>query len=314
MFIPQIIENYKDRVTYNALRLIPNLSLNYVPVLRTICVEVTNRCNLNCRMCNVHIQKRQYGAMSIELFKKIIMESASLKPNTLHLNFEGESFLHPKIKDFLELSIASGAKHRQLFSNGMLVKPYLETIAKCLTKITFSLDGIGEVNDNIRIGCKYDVIISNIQALRVIRDNIGSALQIGVNLTNYTQTEKEIVEFKKEMSSIVDVVQVSEYRDPKNHYTKPGYDMRFGGQRVARRVYYCAFPLNSLVVLWNGDISFCLCAVTTKPPMLPFNANNQRLDTIWRSAVWREMRNNTFRLGYPPYQNCVECEYRQVIR
>ena len=320
MVTTQLIENYRDRVTYNMLRVIPNFSLNYIPKLRTICVEVTNHCNLTCKMCNVHVQKRKYGYMDIELFKKIILQSSQLKPSTLHLNFEGESFLHPQIKDFLELSLASGAKYRQLFSNGMRVKPYLETIAKTLTKITFSLDGIGEVNDNIRVGCKYDVIINNIKELRLIRDTLRSPLQIGVNLTNYTQTEKEIKDFTKEMLNIADIVQISEYRDPQNHYTKPGYDRRtalknVNDKRIARTVRYCAFPLNTIVILWNGEISFCLCAVTSHPPMIEgFNANQDKLKNIWRSTWWKTMRNNAFRLGYPPYGECVECEYRKVIR
>jgi MoaA/NifB/PqqE/SkfB family radical SAM enzyme len=321
MLAPQRINNWFDRVTYNALRVIPKLSLNYVPKLRTVCVEVTNNCNLACKMCNVHVQKRKYGYMDIELYRKVIAEvAAKTKSVNLHLNFEGESFLHPRIKEFLQLSVASGAKSRQLFSNGMRVKPHLETIAQCLTKIIFSLDGIGEVNDSIRVGCKYDVIMENIKALRVIRDNIGSPLKIGVNLTNYTQTEREISEFTKEMLSIADAVQISEYRNPKNHYEKQGYDRRMAlkntsDKRVARQARYCAFPLNSLVVLWDGSISFCLCAVTSHPPMIDgFNANTDSLSSIWGSRKWREMRNNAFSLGYPPFEECVECEYRKVMR
>jgi MoaA/NifB/PqqE/SkfB family radical SAM enzyme len=320
MVTTQTIENYRDRLTYNALRVIPNLALNYIPKLRTICIETNNICNLQCVFCNVHVQERKYGYMDLNLYRKIIGQSAKLKPTTLHLNFEGESFLHPHIKEFLELSVSSGAKYRQLFSNGMLVKPYLETIAKCLTKITFSLDGIGEVNDKLRVGCKYDVIMANIKELRQIRDNLGSSLKIGVNLTNYTQTEKEIHAFTKEMLGIADIVQISEYRDPLNHYTKPGYNRRIAlkdtdDKRVARPVKYCAFPLNTLVVLWNGDISFCLCSVTSNPPMIAgYNAYKDKLKTIWESYWWKQMRNDSFRIGYPPYKVCVECEYRKVIR
>ena len=316
----QTIYNYYDRLNYNVMRVVPNLSLNFNPKLRIICVEITNHCNMACQMCNLRNTERKFGYMNLNLFKEIVKQSASLKPTTFHLNFEGESFMHPQIKQFLELSAATNSKHRQLFTNGMLVKPHLETIARCLTMIVFSLDGVDEANDRIRLGCKYDVVMENIEALKEVRDQLGTDLKIGVNLTNYTQTEKEIQDFIAEMQShFVDIISISEYRDEMNHYIKPGYDRRSvekrNSKRIAIPIRYCPFPLNTIVVLWNGDISFCLCAVTTHPPTLTqFNAYNDSLKDIWNSQTWREMRNDSFRLGYPPFKVCTECQFAKELR
>ena len=317
--MPQAVTNLYDRITYNALRVVPNLSLHLTPKLRTIAMEITNNCNLNCEMCHIHDLKRGYGYMDIRLYRKILNQAVKLKPTTLHLNFEGESFLHPKIREFLRLGYLSGIPRRVLFTNGMMVKPHLEAIAKYLTKITFSLDGIGEVNDKIRVGCNYDTVIENIEELKLIREKLGSTLKIGANLTNYTQTPEQIHDFMTEMLQIVDTVSVAEYRDQKNQYTKSGYDLRHikdaNDRRTVRPTRYCAFPLNTIVVLWDGSISFCMCAVTSHPPLLSdFNAYTDDLAEVWKSDQWKQMRNDAFRLGYPPYKECVTCEFRKQLR
>ena len=192
----QTLKNFYDRATYNTLRVVPNLSLIVNPALREVCVEITNNCDLHCKMCNLRNMKRGFGYMQLDLFKKVIREMKSLKVDRLHLNFEGESFLHPQIHDFLRLSVESGATCRKMFTNGMNVEPYLEDIAKNLTSIMFSLDGIGVVNDEIRVGSKYEVITENIRKLKAVRDSFNSSLKIGVNLTNYTQTPEQYVVFK----------------------------------------------------------------------------------------------------------------------
>ena len=314
----QVLKNYYDRATYNALRVVPNLPLILNPELREVCVEVTNNCNLRCLECNLRNMKRPFGYMPIELYRKVVAEVKQMRVDRLHLNFEGESFLHPKIPEFLKLSVESGATSRQMFTNGMNVGPYLKDIAKYLTKITFSIDGVGVVNDSIRLGSKYETIADNLHKLIAVRNMMGSPLKIGVNLTNYTQTPQQVQEFIDTFFSIADFVSVCEYRDSKNHYLKSGYDLRHiqnvTDKPVAKPVKYCSFPLNTIVVLWNGDVSFCTCAVTSCPPMLPFNAYKNTLHEMWTSKYWRNMRNDAAKLGYPPYPECVDCDVRRELR
>lgn len=314
----QILKNYYERGVYLALRKVPNLPLALNPKLREVCVEITNNCNLRCKECNLRNMKRQFGYMPIELYKKVVAEVKQMGVERFHLNFEGESFLHPQIRDFLRLSIESGASSRQMFTNGMNVEPYLEDISKYLTKIMFSIDGLGEVNDNIRLGSDFKVIVENIRKLTLIRNMTASPLKIGVNLTNYTQTPQQIQEFIDTFFPLVDILSVCEYRDPKNHYAKSGYDLRHihapDDKPIAKPVNYCSFPLNTIAVLWNGDIAFCTCSVTSCPPLMPFNAYRNTLHEIWTSKQWRTMRNQSAKLGYPPYPECVDCDVKRELR
>ena len=274
---------------------IPTLPLLLTPHLRTLCIEPTNACNLSCVTCPVHTRK--VGFMSIDLYRNILSEGLELKPDILYLSYQGESFLHPQIDQFLKLGYTSGIKNRMLFTNGMLIEPYLAVIAECLTKITFSLDGFGEVNDKIRLGCNYEAVLGNIEKLILTRQKLGSELKIGVNITRYTQTKKEISDFVKTMLKIADTVTVTDYHDKNNRYPNKS------NRRTAR---YCSFPLNSIAYLWDGSVSFCLLGAADIP--IINNGQHQTVNQLWGSKMWKEIRSDSFKLGHPPFQGCVKCE------
>lgn len=292
------LQQMMDRATYNAMATIPNLPLHLTPPLRTVCVEPTNDCNIHCKMCPV--RERKIGYMSLSLYRKILLETSRLKPDNLYLSFQGESFLHPQIKEFLQLGYNSGIKNRVLFTNGMLIEPYLKVIAGCLTKITFSLEGPEEINDKIRVGCKYDTVLDNIEKLILARRELGSNLKIGVNITRTTQTPEEISNFKNEMLQIVDTVSVTECHDKNNRYIR-----RCNRKRMAR---YCAFPLNSIAVLWDGSVSFCLLAATKVPTLNGVRAQDWNLAELWTSRGWKLLRNESLKQGHPTFPGCSWCE------
>ena len=63
-------------------------------------IELTNRCNLSCAMCARPTMEHPLGAMSCELFQKLVEEIAERQPHAyLHLYGIGESLLHPQIFD-----------------------------------------------------------------------------------------------------------------------------------------------------------------------------------------------------------------------
>lgn len=68
--------------------------------------EPTNRCNLRCRFCPHRSQNRPPGYLDLDLFRRVVDESAS---TTLeyHLDMMGEPLLHDKI---IEMVIHAGAR------------------------------------------------------------------------------------------------------------------------------------------------------------------------------------------------------------
>jgi MoaA/NifB/PqqE/SkfB family radical SAM enzyme len=113
----------KSPLLRNPLRLYRLLSANPLKPTHPVAlqVEITSRCNLSCRYCIHHKMAendKQIGDMPFERFVDILDRHQSTL-QLLHIQGQGEPFLHPRFADMIAES-----KKRQLtllaFSNGTL--------------------------------------------------------------------------------------------------------------------------------------------------------------------------------------------------
>ena len=105
-------------------------------------IEITNECNLKCRMCNRQIMTRKTGYMDKRLFKKIIDECAKYRA-AIRLIRWGEPFLHPHIIEFCEYVKSKGLK-LHITNNGMVMtKCHMRALINYgVDSIIFSMQGI----------------------------------------------------------------------------------------------------------------------------------------------------------------------------
>jgi MoaA/NifB/PqqE/SkfB family radical SAM enzyme len=85
---------------------------------KNIMIEVTNACNLKCTMCYHKHMKRKIGFMEEKLYRKIIKEAKELNIENVGLYTTGESFLHPKIFEFIRIAKEDGIKYVYITTNG----------------------------------------------------------------------------------------------------------------------------------------------------------------------------------------------------
>ncbi|MGM0606883.1 MAG: radical SAM/SPASM domain-containing protein [Candidatus Muiribacteriota bacterium] len=85
----------------------------------TLIIELTNFCNLNCKMCPVIRRKPEF--MKFKTFKKIIsqVKEAELSFNVMLPFWRGESLLHPEFKKIMEFF--SFENKNNLIANGVAV-------------------------------------------------------------------------------------------------------------------------------------------------------------------------------------------------
>lgn len=276
------------------LRTFPNFAGIITPPLKIVVIEPTNACNLHCRMC---VSKgRATGYMDMELFRRIIRHDLEEFPDTaVHLNFGGESFLHPQFGAMMQECISTKRRVSGLITNGMLIEPHVETIAKALSTITISLDGVGKVNDEIRLGCNYEKVIQNIRKLKAARERLRTGIRIEVQCTKTTQTDAELEEFLSEMKDLADTVKIGIAKDANNRFVK-------SQPRVAP---FCYSPFGNLIVLWNGEVSYCDCAIAF-PPVIG-NAYEKSLREIWFGSMMRRTRVEAVKYGVPQSDACKIC-------
>lgn len=134
-------------------------------------VEVTNRCNLRCVMCERSYLKEKPKDMSFREFKKVFDNSPSVR----RINFTGvgEILLN---KDFFKM--IKYAKKRDcevcLTTNGMLLN---KANAKKLVKlkvdaVAVSIDGTtAKTYESIRRGADFNIVTENVVRLVKMREN-----------------------------------------------------------------------------------------------------------------------------------------------
>ena len=183
----------------------------------------------------------------------------------------------------------------------MLVAPYINDTAKYVSNIIFSLDGIGKVNDDIRIGDRYDTVLENILNLRQAKQKLGSTIQITVNCTWTTQSKTDIDCFVKTMCEFADHVRVAPARDLDNRLIRKNFD-----ETMVVHHKFCSHSLKGLVVLWDGSVAFCMCGGAF--PFVIGNANNETISEIWHSESLGKMRFEALRFGCPQNAVCEKCD------
>ena len=133
--------------------------------LKRIYVEVTNRCNLNCRACVRNTWDASPGAMAWDLFQKLLVDLRDF-PNLPELFFGGygEPLSHPRILEMVQSAHAEGAR-TSLITNGTLLTPQMweRLTAAGLDFLWVSLDGAHrESYRDVRLG---DLLPQIIQCL-----------------------------------------------------------------------------------------------------------------------------------------------------
>lgn len=136
----------------------------FSPKLKAAYIELTNNCNLNCKMCSYKKLHTKTGYMQRSMFESYVDQLSAMDIDILYLHFGGESLLHPEFESFLKYSInkrnQGGIKMVSWVDNGMLFNQKIADLVVDLKvdSVSFSIDGVGEVNDNIRLGSKYAVL------------------------------------------------------------------------------------------------------------------------------------------------------------
>ena len=261
-------------------------------------VELTNNCNLNCKMCARQGMERLRGFMSKEVFESMAVECVQFGAGIRLIGW-GEPFLHPNIiefckyvKDLNTMDPISGEVKESLLhitTNGQIIteKQMKALVDMRLDSIIFSFQGATkEGYEDMRRGASYDKIKNNILKLLEIRgDKVKPFIHVSSTMT--FETKEEISAFVNYWEKIVDSVDVGKTQPlepPKGEY-----------------IYYrpCAEVFHKLSVKWDGQVSAC-CADTDNLLIVGTIKQNTLYDIWNNSQVLRSIRtllaNNKHRL------------------
>ena len=281
----------------------------YTPRLKEAYLEITNVCNLRCKMCIYQRMQRHRGRMSRELFRSCVDQLSDIGIDTLWLHFGGESLLHPDFKEFLEYAIHQrnlGKIGRVCWvDNGMLFNKKMAdlVISSKVDLISFSLDGVRQVNDKIRLGSDYSAIEKNIKYLLDKRGEEDKP-EIRLSMCDYGKNEEEELEVYREWTPFVDgITLIPSIRFDNTIENKEGL------QRLETLgpPPFCIFPFDTLAIGWDGKVTGCCLDYVFK--MVLGDATKESIKEIWRGKKFQALRKAALTNSFPVNSPCSKCEF-----
>lgn len=165
----------------------------------TVLVDVSNKCNIRCRMCYFHFDSvfhRRAQFMQPAMFDQL---AARLFPlaHTVYLSAGNEPLTSPHFEELLQIAAPYAVPDLKFLTNALLVTPRLaDAIARCgVNQVHISIDGATkETYESIRVGGKFKVLKRGVQLLAEARARYGKEtphLQFNVTLMRSNLGELE---------------------------------------------------------------------------------------------------------------------------
>lgn len=153
--------------------------------LRRLYVEPTSGCNLKCQTCIRHTWNEPFGAMSRELFEKLVSD---LKPfgflqSVMFAGF-GEPLFHPDIVWMVEQLKKNTGAVVEITTNGTLLdEPLARALLEAgLDRLWVSFDGTSADRfEDIRQGASFQLVLGNVQKMREMASRMSRPFSIGIS-------------------------------------------------------------------------------------------------------------------------------------
>tara|TARA_Y100000034_G_scaffold136912_1_gene216985 strand:+ start:7153 stop:8202 length:1050 start_codon:yes stop_codon:yes gene_type:complete len=323
LFKTKLKKNIKNKTTfgnfikriYEYLLLLRFYTSSY-PKIKTVHLQFTNYCNLNCELCSFSNRQNKQN-MSKELLEKILQEillSGKFKIKELNLWVSGETLLHPDLINMLkiikEYKNKSGRPLKvKIVTNVMLLTERLskEIIdLNVVNWIGFSADGgSGEDCEKIRRGSKFDIIVKNIKNFQKInKGKIKTMLISMIPLDKKLETNWMSHEFKE----LINLVDYCKLNYPLNTGMAMNYPSNFKFDKTNKRV--CLALLQSIAIMQDGKVVPC-CADFNSKCVLG-NLYEQTLFSICKGRKRRKLISDFLKGRKKQIPLCKDCNRFEI--
>lgn len=234
-------------------------------------IEFSSICNLRCQWCILDHSKPAEFLELKELTKIMKQIEVGELPNLerIELHNGGETLLHPKIDEALELirdSKASWVKpiFITLLTNGTSLKEKtLQLLAsgKVVDEIRISVDGGSIKNfEEIRKNAKWSKVSSNVKRFRKAINESSSKTKLGIICMVPKEKPDNIDWMEEEFKNVLLLADELEIRHPHSwEGSLPESTGLHANVSLKRPDRLCKFLKNDLVILASGKVTIC-CA------------------------------------------------------
>lgn len=225
-----------------------------VKVPKQVILEVTSRCNLQCKYCpNVCNASFPTGDMPVALFKSLADKIKREMPEAVVIPWmNGEPFLHPQYLEMVrylsELGLRFYVTTNLTIWREDIIRFLLSEKSTCY-QLIISMDGVPG-SDSISIarpGTDKKLLVQNVNKLIRIKREMESDKQLAVKICERGQDWQEIEEYVQEWL----------YEDDGVDYVCVGKPLKDENEVSMRRHPCQYFDNNFMVIRWNGELVPC---------------------------------------------------------
>ncbi|OGX25713.1 MAG: hypothetical protein A2Y03_09580 [Omnitrophica WOR_2 bacterium GWF2_38_59] len=295
---------------------------NALPV--NLVIEPTNACNLNCIGCREVYGTDKQGFMKFEDFKRVLLQFKDI--DNLTLFCRGDPLLHPDINEFINFAKEAGCKTVNTSTNFNIENDSLikKIAASKLDSLVVGLDGASsETYPSFRKGGNFKLVVSNIVKLKKLNPNCKLIIQFMPNKFNEHEIHKIKALSKKLGADFLRFRILNSFNNdflPKNPLYRWEQLCKDPSEIDAliskKRKFVCTEALNSLHILWNGDIYPCCTLMGNYNPIssynrdlfpkkFPYNIFTSSAEEIWMDEDYFNLRQSF--LKDSPVKLCSLC-------
>jgi len=246
-------------------------------------VEVTSACNLKCEFCATTHRgdKIRKGFITFEMVKKIIDEGADNGLCGVKFNIRGEPLMHPQICDFVRYAKDKGLIDVYFNTNAVLLEDSVARglIEAGLDRISISFEGIDKkMYERYRKGSDYNLVIENIENLKVLRNKMGVRHpKIRIQTVMLPEIAEIFEEYKSFWMKKADEVCFLDYKEMKDR--KEGIKYPWACPQIWQR----------MAIWWDGTI--LPCNHDDDGLLALGNVSEINIESCWHSQKLNEIRN-----------------------
>ncbi len=215
-------------------------------------IEASSLCNLKCTFCDRQplVEKNQLGNMSFDMFQHILdqfVPEEGKRLCSMKLSYRGEPLMNKAVPDMVRYAKSKGVLDIYFNTNGMLLSEEISRalIEAHLDRISFSIDGTNaEEYEKVRVGAKFDIVISNIRKLRKLREEYGVTYP-KIRIQTVKLPELDLDRYLSVWKEYADEVAALEYTDE---------SVRIRGLEAN---WACPQLWQRMTIEWDGSVFGC---------------------------------------------------------
>ncbi|MCX5695175.1 MAG: radical SAM/SPASM domain-containing protein [Candidatus Omnitrophica bacterium] len=253
---------------------------------KNLILELTNICNLKCKICNRPSQESPVGSMQLSLATELIKRAYDCGIDQVAFHTVGEPLVYPYLKEVLTFAKKLGYPIMISTNANLLTKENSDMLLDVgIDRLRISLEGTDEKYNEVREGGDFNKVIKNLEYFHKKRHGHPN-IRLDLTYVITRDTVECIKSFLEKYSYLFDEIiftPLINQGNMQNDYVKNRSIILFKNNR-----YPCFNLWTTMYVTFNGDVS--VCCVDYNHKLIIGNVHDSSLLDLWNSDAYKQYR------------------------